>query len=51
MKNRESNEFFRSYSKTISNTSYLKLLEKYILFEKTHNQDTKHKDWNKSISE
>ena len=36
---------FRTFSETISNKSYLELLERYILLDKTKDLHKKHKEW------
>ena len=45
MKNFESNQSFRTFSESVSNKSYLELLERYILLDKTSDLDKKHKEW------
>ena len=40
---------FRTFSETITNSSYVELLEKYILFDKTKDLDNKHKEWSKNL--
>ena len=41
----ESDQSFRTYSESISNKSYLDLLERYILLDKTSDLEKKHKEW------
>ena len=41
----KSKHSFRTFSETVSNKSYLELLEKYILLDKTSDLDKKHKEW------
>ena len=50
MKNQEIEHLFRDYPKQISNKSYLELLEKYFLSDKTNDLENKHKEWCKQIS-
>ena len=50
MENQETEQSLRDYPKQISNNSYLELLEKYFLSDKTNNLEIKHKEWYKSIS-
>ena len=38
------------FPKQISNNSYLALLEKYFLSDKTNNLENKHKEWCNQIS-
>ena len=45
MEDFKSNQSFRTFSETVTNKSYLELLEKYILLDKTTDLDKKHKDW------
>ena len=45
----ECEQSFRTFSETISNKSYLDLLEKYILLDKTSDLDKKHKEWSNNI--
>ena len=37
-------------SKEVTNNTYIDLLEKYFLLDKTEDLDKKHKEWSKSIS-
>ena len=50
MENQEIEQSFRDYSKQITNNSYLELLEKYFLSDKTNDLENKHKEWCKRIS-
>ncbi len=45
MKEFETDQSFRAFSETVSNKSYLELLERYILLDKTSDLDKKHKEW------
>ena len=45
MENFESDQSFRTFSETVSNKSYLELLERYVLLDKTSDLDKKHKEW------
>ena len=49
MKDFESGQSFRTFSETISNKSYLELLERYILLDKTSDLDKKHKEWSNTF--
>ena len=37
-------------SKEVTNNTYLDLLEKYFLLDKTEDLDKKHKEWSKNLS-
>ena len=50
MKDFESDQTFRTFSENISNKSYLELLERYILLEKTSDLDKKHKEWSNNFT-
>ena len=50
MENQEIEQSFRDYSKQITNNSYLELLEKYFLSDKTNDLENKHKEWCNQIS-
>ena len=50
MENQEIEQSFRDYPKQITNNSYLELLEKYFLSDKTSDLEKKHKDWCNQIS-
>ena len=45
MENQEIEQSLRDYPTQISNNSYLELLEKYILSDKTNDLENKHKEW------
>ena len=45
MDNQEIEQSLRDYPKQISNNSYLELLEKYFLSDKTNDLENKHKEW------
>ena len=45
MEDFKNNQSFRTFSETVSNKSYLELLERYILLDKTSDLDKKHKEW------
>ncbi len=51
MLNQEIEQSFKDFPKQVTNNSYIKLLEKYILSDKTNNLENKHKEWSKYISE
>ena len=40
----------KDYPKQVTNNSYIELLEKYILSDKTNDLENKHKEWSKHIS-
>ena len=50
MKNQEVEKSLKYFPKHITNKSYLELLEKYILSDKTNDLDNKHKEWSKKIT-
>ena len=50
MENQEIEQSFRDYPKQITNNSYLELLEKYFLSDKTNDFENKHKEWCSQIS-
>ena len=50
MENQEIEQSLKDFPKQITNNSYIELLEKYILFDKTNDLDNKHKEWSKYIS-
>ena len=50
MENQETEQSLRDYPKHITNISYLKLLEKYFLSDKTNNLENKHKESCNQIS-
>ena len=41
----EDEQSFKIFSETVTNKSYLNLLEKYFLLDKTSDLDKKHKEW------
>ena len=45
MENQEIEQSLRDYPKQLTNNSYLELLEKYFLSDKTKDLDNKHKEW------
>ena len=49
MENQEVEQSLRDYPKQITNKSYLELLEKYFLSDKTNNLENKHKEWGNQI--
>ena len=50
MENQEIEQSLRDYPKQLTNNSYLELLEKYILSDKTNDLENKHKEWFNQIS-
>ena len=50
MENQEIEQSFRDFPKQITNNSYIDLLEKYFLSDKTDDLESKHKEWCKNIS-
>ena len=50
MENQEIEQSLRDFPKQVTNKSYIKLLEKYFLYDKTNDLDNKHKEWCKHIS-
>tara|TARA_B100000609_G_C16858092_1_gene253759 strand:+ start:353 stop:532 length:180 start_codon:yes stop_codon:yes gene_type:complete len=50
MLNQKYEQSFRDISKQVTNKSYIELLEKYILSDKTNNLENMHKEWFKHIS-
>tara|TARA_B100000212_G_C26997655_1_gene373558 strand:- start:86 stop:241 length:156 start_codon:yes stop_codon:yes gene_type:complete len=50
MKNQDIEQSLRDFPKQLTNNSYMELLEKYILSDKTNDLDNKHKEWCKHIS-
>ena len=50
MENQEFEQSLRDYPKQITNNSYLELLEKYFLSDKTNDLENKHKEWCNQIS-
>ena len=49
MENQEIEQSLRDFPKQVTNKSYIKLLEKYFLYDKTNDLDNKHKEWCKNI--
>ncbi len=49
MENFETDHSFRTFSENISHKSYLDLLERYILLDKTSDLDKKHKEWSNNF--
>ena len=50
MKNQEVEKSLKGLPNQVTNNSYIELLEKYILFDKTNDLENKHKQWCKDIS-
>ncbi len=50
MENYEIEQSLRDFPKQVTNNSYIKLLEKYFLSDKTNDLENKHKEWSKYIS-
>jgi len=50
MKNQKLEKTLKDYPKQVTNNSYIELLEKYILSDKTNDLENKHKEWSKNIS-
>ena len=50
MENQEIEQSLRDFPKQVTNKSYIKLLEKYFLYDKANDLDNKHKEWCKHIS-
>ena len=50
MENQEIEQSLKDFSKQVTNNSYIELLEKYILSDKTNDLENKHKEWSKLIS-
>tara|TARA_Y100001933_G_scaffold246770_1_gene278874 strand:- start:62 stop:247 length:186 start_codon:yes stop_codon:yes gene_type:complete len=50
MKEQEIEQSLKEFPKQITNNSYIELLEKYFLSDKTNDLDNKHKEWSKQIS-
>ena len=50
MEKQNFNENLNKASKEVTNTTYIDLLEKYFLLDKTEDLDKKHKEWSKHIS-
>ena len=45
MENQEVEQSLKDFPKHLTNYSYIKLLEKYILLDKTNDLENKHKKW------
>ena len=50
MEKQETEQSLRDFPKQITNNSYIELLEKYILSDKTNDLENKHKEWCRDIS-
>ena len=50
MENQEIEHSFKDFPKQVTNKSYIELLEKYFLFDKTNDLEKKHKEWCNHIS-
>ena len=50
MENQNLEKTLKGYPKQVTNNSYIELLEKYILSDKTNDLENKHKEWSKHIS-
>ena len=50
MEDFDNDQSFRTFSETVSNKSYLELLERYILLDKTSDLDKKHKEWSNNFT-
>ena len=50
MENQKIEKSLKDYPKHVTNNSYIELLEKYILSDKTSDLENKHKEWFKHIS-
>ena len=50
MENQKIEKTLKDYPKQVTNNSYIELLEKYILSDKTNDLENKHKEWSKHIS-
>ena len=50
MKDQKVEQSIRDYPKQITNNSYIELLEKYFLSDKTCDLENKHKEWCNQIS-
>ena len=46
----EQEQSLRDYPKQLTNNSYIELLKKYFLSDKTNDLENKHKEWCKNIS-
>ena len=50
MENQEIEQSLKDFPKQITNNSYIELLEKYFLSDKTNDLENMHKEWCKHIS-
>ena len=50
MENQKLEKILKDYPKQVTNNSYIELLEKYILSDKTNDLENKHKEWSKHIA-
>ena len=50
MENQELEQSLKDFPKQLTNNSYIDLLEKYFLSDKTNDLENKHKEWSKNIS-
>tara|TARA_Y100000589_G_scaffold178023_1_gene168666 strand:+ start:1472 stop:1627 length:156 start_codon:yes stop_codon:yes gene_type:complete len=50
MAHQEIEQSFKDFPKQVTNNTYIKLLEKYYLFDKTNDLDIKHKEWSNKLS-
>ena len=50
MENQEIENSVKYFQKQVTNNSYIQLLEKYFLSDKTNDLEKKHKEWCKNIS-
>ena len=50
MKNQKIDKIVKDHPQRITNNSYIELLEKYILSDKTNDLENKHKEWSKHFS-
>ena len=51
MKDNKNRQSIRKRTNEVSNKSYLDLLEKYIMIDKTEDLDNKHREWCRSLTE
>ncbi len=50
MERQEVEQSLKDFPKQVTNRSYIELLEKYVLSDKTSDLENKHKEWCKNIS-
>ena len=50
MENQEIEQSLKDFPKQVTNNSYIELLEKYFLSDKTNDLENKHKEWCKDIT-